>query len=314
MKPLALTVMMYHYVRDPGDRAEAGSGIPGLAVSQFEAQLDSLARRYDMIAWPDLRAYLIEGKPLPSSACLLTFDDGVRDHYLNVFPALRARGLCGLFFALARRSDEGLALGHKIHFLRARLGLAGLREAIRERLSSVEREVYERAETRYRARWHSELDVFKSIVQRDLSAEADTILSQLIAEHIGREEAIAAEYYLTADQISEMAANGMHFGGHSHSHPWFDWVDIETQAKEIKASAEWLRDVEPGLWAFAYPYGGLSPHAPGLLQAEGFAAAFTTVAQVEHTDRFLIGRLDGEMPEFTRGGLSNPPPAEQTSR
>jgi len=294
MKPLSLTVMLYHYVRDPGDRAEAGSGIPGLTVSQFEAQLDSLTGRYDMIAWPDLRQYLLDGQPLPPSPCLLTFDDGVRDHYFNVFPALQARGLSGLFFALARRPAEGLALGHKIHFLLALLGLEDLRERIRPWLSLAGGEVYERAESHYRRKWRAELDVFKSILQRDLSAEAESILSQLIVEHIGPEEEIAAEYYLTADQVAEMIENGMHFGGHSHSHPWFDWVDVEAQAEEIKASAEWLRIVEPGPWAFAYPYGGLSSQAPGLLQANGFAAAFTTVDQVEHTDRFLIGRLDGE--------------------
>jgi len=33
--PLGLTAWMYHYVRDPGDVAEASSGIPGLLVARF---------------------------------------------------------------------------------------------------------------------------------------------------------------------------------------------------------------------------------------------------------------------------------------
>src|SRR5919202_5712669 len=103
----ALTVMMYHYVRDPGDAAEAGSGIPGMPVSEFEAQLDHLMREYAMIAWPEMRDYLVANEPLPERACLLTFDDGVSDHYLNVFPALQRRGLSGLFFALARSGEAG---------------------------------------------------------------------------------------------------------------------------------------------------------------------------------------------------------------
>ena len=300
MKPLSLAVLMYHYVRDPGDQAEAGSGIPGLPVSHFEAQLNHVTQHHTVISWLDLKQSLLEQKPLPPSACLLTFDDGVCDHYLNVFPALRARGLSGLFFALARQPKDGLALGHKIHFLLARLGLDGLREAIWFRLSSAQRELYELAEAHYQTKY-SELDAFKAVLQRNLSAEAEALLSQLFAEHIGSEEKIAGTYYLTADQIGEMVAGGMHFGGHSRSHPWFDWVDADSQAEEIKASAEWLRGIEPGPWAFAYPYGGLSPHARQLLQAQGFVAAFTTVAQVEHADQFLIGRLDGEAlsPELT---------------
>lgn len=86
----------------------------------------------------------------------------------------------------------------------------------------------------------------------------------------------------------------MHFGGHSRRHPWFNWVSAEAQADEIEASAGWLREVEPGPWAFAYPYGGFGADSPGLLRARGFAAAFTTVEQRRHTDPFFIGRLDGE--------------------
>jgi peptidoglycan/xylan/chitin deacetylase (PgdA/CDA1 family) len=300
MTPFSLTVMMYHYVHDPGDEAEAGSGIPGLPVTHFETQLDELARRHEMIGWPDLHAGLSGEKPPPPSACLLTFDDGLRDHYLNVFPALRSRGLSGLFFALARGPGDGMALGHKIHFLLARLGVERLREAVWLRLTPEAQAAYARAEERYRANGYAggealEVGVLKSVLQRELSPEAQSLLSQLFEEHIGPEAEIAREFYLRRDQITEMAANGMSFGGHSRSHPWLDWVDASCQADEISASAAWLREVEAGPWAFAYPYGGHSAESPGLLRAHGFAAAFTTVEQVNHAHPFFIGRWDGEL-------------------
>ncbi len=298
-RPLKLTVVMYHYVRDPGDAAEAGSGIPGLPVAHFEMQLDYLTRHHVVITWPDLRDGLQGHRTFPPSACLLTFDDGVRDHYLNVFPMLRARGLSGLFFALARREAEGLALAHKIHFLLAALGLEGLRQAVWARLTPAQGELFRQAERHYQLQFDplsldGQINVFKSILQRDLSAEAETILGELFAQHIGSETDTAREYYLKPDQIREMGAGGMHFGGHSHSHPWFDWIGAEARADEVAASAAWLREIEPGPWAFAYPYGGLSPDAPRLLKAHGFAAAFTTVEQTMHTSPYLIGRLDGE--------------------
>jgi hypothetical protein len=49
---LDLTVIMYHYVRDAGDAAEAGSGIAGLPVTAFEAQLDLWSREYHIVDWP----------------------------------------------------------------------------------------------------------------------------------------------------------------------------------------------------------------------------------------------------------------------
>lgn len=298
-RPLELTVMMYHYVRDPGDSAEAGSGIPGMRVKTFETQLDELSTRHTFVSWRDVRMALQENRPLPGSACLLTFDDGVIDHYLNVFQILRARKLSGLFFLLDRCERQGLILGHKIHFLLAKLGLARFRAAIWENLNPAQRERFAQAEKRYQRRYpptstDRRINLLKAVLQRDLSNEVDLLLSELFEVHVGSESKIADSYYLSRDQVQEMSAAGMHFGGHSRSHPWFDWIDAEARTAEIKASAEWLRQFEPGPWAFAYPYGGVSKDSAEILEKHGFMAAFTTQTQFRHSDPFLIGRLDGE--------------------
>jgi peptidoglycan/xylan/chitin deacetylase (PgdA/CDA1 family) len=304
-QPFDLTVLLYHYVRDKGDAAESGSEIPGLPVQVFVAQLDELAKRHTFVSWREVRLALQEGGPLPDSACLLTFDDGVRDHYLNVFKILQDRNLSGLFFVLDRREDRGLILAHKIHFLLAKLGLAGLREAIWDKLNSLEREQFAQAEQRYQAQYPStpidgEINLLKVILQRELSAPADPILRGLFEIHIGSEEEIARNYYLNREQIHEMSAGGMHFGGHSCTHPWFDFIDTNSREREIRASAEWLQQIEPKPWAFAYPYGGLSEDSPELLGRHGFVAAFTTKTQLRHSNPFFIGRVDGE--EMTQVG------------
>lgn len=293
MKPLELTVLMYHYVRDPGDNAECGSGIPGMPLAKFEAQLDRVLKHYHPITWPDLRQYLQNDSPLPPAACLITFDDGVRDHYVNAFPALHRRGLSGLFFCLARQPGEGFILAHKIHFLLPRLGLAGLKAAVWARLSEQQQAVYTRAEAGYQRRY-DELDTFKAIMQRDLSGEINGLLSDLLEAHVGHEPELSANYYLNPEQINWMKAGGMHFGGHSHTHPWFDWIEPAELAGQIEASAGWLQSVEAAPWAFAYPYGGLNPAAGPLLERQGFAAAFTTRSHIQQTDPLLIGRIDAE--------------------
>ncbi len=298
-QPLDLTVMMYHYVRDPGDAAEAGSGIPGMSVHAFEAQLDTLSRQHTFITWSDLQLALSENKPLSSSACLLTFDDGICDHYINVFKILRDRNLSGLFFVLDRFEDRGLILGHKIHFLLAKLGLPGLRGAVWEKLNSAQRDQFKQAEKRYQRQYpgtsiDSRINLLKAMLQRDLSIEVNPLLSDLFEMHVGSENETARSYYLNLEQIREMRAGGMHFGGHSHNHPWFDWIDSDTRRAEVKASAEWLQQFDSGPWAFAYPYGGLSDDSAHILERRAFVAAFTTKTQLTHSDPYSIGRLDGE--------------------
>lgn len=298
-EPFDLTVMMYHYIRDPGDTAEAGSGIPGMPVAAFEAQLDELAKQHTFVSWREVRTALQGQSSLPASACLLTFDDGVRDHYLHAYLILRSRNLSGLFFILDRSEDRGLVLGHKIHFLLATLGVDAFREAILTQLDVSERERFTQAETMYQRKYPAtsaddRINLLKAVLQRDLSVDADPILSDLFGMYVGSEKETAQTYYLNIEQIQEMSAAGMHFGGHSRTHPWFDWIDAATRDSEIRTSAAWVRQFEPGPWAFAYPYGGLSDDSPDLLQAHGFAAAFTTQTQTRHTNPYFIGRLDGE--------------------
>lgn len=291
---LNLTTMMYHYVRDVGDAAEQGSGIPGLAVQAFAAQVDQLARTYNMVSWDDVRSALLDEKPLPERACLLTFDDGVSDHYLNVFPILKQRNIAGLFFTIARMNPDIVPLPHKLHYLIAKLGLDGVREAVWSRLTETQRGTYRRAEARNRLRWHSETDVVKGVFQRDLEPEIDPLLHELVQEHVGPEPELARCLFLNEQQIREMRAGGMNFGGHSATHPWFDFIDAARREREIRASRKFLANIEQAPFAFAYPYGGLADDAPELFQENQFRAAFTTREGTQQTDAYYIGRYDGE--------------------
>lgn len=288
-----LTVMMYHYIRDAGDAAEAGSGIPGLPVQSFTAQVDQLAQQYEMVSWYQIRDALLEQKPLPARACLLTFDDGVCDHYLNVFPILASRNIAGLFFAIARENENVIPLPHKLHYLIAKLGLQTMRDEIFERLTETQRATFLAAEARYRLRYRSETDIVKGVLQRDLEPEMGPLLTALLEQHVGP-EAELARLFLTGSQIQEMHAGGMNFGGHTRTHPWFDFIDPARRTDEIDASQTFLAEVEQAPFAFAYPYGGLADDAPSLLQRDSFRAAFTTRDGTTHTDPFYIGRFDGE--------------------
>jgi hypothetical protein len=192
-----------------------------------------------------------------------------------------------------------LVLAHKIHFLLARVGISGLRNAVWGKLSPAQRQHYIAAGKKYEARYPTasaddQIDLLKAVLQRDLSSEVDHILSELFEIHVGSESEIAGSYYLNGEQMREMSAGGMHFGGHSRNHPWFDFIDAESRDAEIKASAEWLQRFEPRPWAFAYPYGGLAADSPHILNKHGFVTAFTTRTQLTHSDPYYIGRLDGE--------------------
>ena len=87
---MAITIVMYHYVRNL--RRSRFPGIKGLDLGLFRAQLSYMERHYTMIRMEDLIAALDGGPSLPERAALLTFDDGFIDHFEFVYPLLDARG------------------------------------------------------------------------------------------------------------------------------------------------------------------------------------------------------------------------------
>jgi peptidoglycan/xylan/chitin deacetylase (PgdA/CDA1 family) len=289
--PLAdLATVMWHYVRDATAEPRVGASFVDDAV--FDAQLDRIWRRRTVVGWHEVADALAGGRPLPSDAVLLTFDDGLVDHHRTVLPRLADRGWPAVFFVTARRSGDRLSVGHRIHVLLVDRSPAELRDAIVDRLGSVDREAFGAAERRGRAAGMAPLDVLKRTLQRDLAGVAGPILSALIDERFGSEPDIADALHLSADQLADLRGSGMAIGGHGRRHVWFDWEPADGIRAEIADSASFLAG-DPKPWVFAYPFGAGHPAATTGLEAAGFAAAFHAAPRMA-TGPFDLGRVDAE--------------------
>jgi len=290
------TVWMGHYVHEPGTRP--ATGYPALRPDQLASLLDEVGRTGTPVGWPEVRDAIQGHSELPRDAVLLTFDDGLMDHFRTVLPALVAREIPAVFFALAREPRDGLALGHQLHVLLGVMSPSELGEAVAERLPRA-------ARADYRAQVHAELrrglaagsdahdaaDPWKRPLQRDLADVAGPVLSALVRERLGPEDDLARELYLGKRELAEIAAAGHTIGGHGRDHPWLDVVDLAARRREVAASAELAAAYSSGSWPFAYPYGGVPPRAGDLLRKAGFTAAFTTSPR-ERRGAFRIGRYD----------------------
>jgi peptidoglycan/xylan/chitin deacetylase (PgdA/CDA1 family) len=287
---------MWHYVRGP--EATPRTGYRGVDPGTFGDQLDALTREATPVGWPDVEAALAGDRRLPSDAVLLTFDDGLVDHHRVVLPALAQRGLTATFFVLARHPGDGLTLGHRIHVLLGVCSSTELRPAIEDGLEPSARARYHALQERLRAaRPDDPDDVWKRPLQRELADVAGPVLSRLVVERLGPEPDVAADLHLGPRQLAALIAAGMTIGGHGRAHPWLDAIGPTAVRAEIAASGRHLRAIAPGPWPFAYPYGGVPRGAGSILGAAGFAAGFTTHPD-RRSDRFHIGRRDGDDPDW----------------
>ena len=95
-----LTIIMYHYVREIENSKYPK--IKGLEFSAFKRQLDFLENNFEIIDVQKLLDFASSSKNLPENSCLLTFDDGYKDHIEYVLPELLKRKIQGSFFPTFR--------------------------------------------------------------------------------------------------------------------------------------------------------------------------------------------------------------------
>ena len=93
MNQTAVLAVMYHYLRQRGEACP--SGIRPMWVDEFEQQLDWMSERFEILDGAGLEAVL-QGEYRPRRpGCVLSFDDGTKDHAEVAAPILRGGGFPG---------------------------------------------------------------------------------------------------------------------------------------------------------------------------------------------------------------------------
>ncbi len=295
------TVVMYHYVRNM--HGAAYPRIKGLLVEGFKRQIGYISRNYSVIGLQDYVDFLNGEAEIPGNAAILSFDDGFRDHYDNVFPVLKEEGLTACFFPLTQPLVQGkVPEVHKTHFLLAKLGSKAFsgefNQALRESFPGLEKGFFvdgkEKKERKYR--WDSALtaNLKYSIALLPLKVKKE-ILGGIFGRHFGSEKEFCSGLYMPWEQMKEMKEAGMEFGAHTVSHPMLGSLGEGKQALEIKQSRDELeKGIGCKIQLFSYPYGNYNKATVRLLREAGFVCSVTTEAKVNEgrVDPFKIARLD----------------------
>jgi peptidoglycan/xylan/chitin deacetylase (PgdA/CDA1 family) len=290
-----LTIVMYHYVRDlPRTRWPR---IKGLRTDLFDGQLDYLTRHYTMCSMGDVAAAAGGHEKLPPNACLLTFDDGLIDHYNVVFPRLMWRGLTGCFYPSAGAVTEHKVLDvHKIQFLLASIDdLHQLKDEVLLRLRPY-RDKFdipsdELLLTRHaRPGLYDSADVMflKRLLQFVLPLPCrNAIIDDLFHRHVSSDEAtFATELYMNVEQLQLMAGSGMEIGGHGYSHDWLGEMTPEGQVRDIDQSLTFLslvRGTDVESFSFCYPHGSYNGDTLEILKQRGCALSLTINVGLAHS-------------------------------
>jgi peptidoglycan/xylan/chitin deacetylase (PgdA/CDA1 family) len=300
-----LYIVMYHYVRDlpntPFPR------IKGMLTKDFQRQLSALKSRYEMATLESALAF-VRGYYVPRrDLCLLTFDDGLKEHYAEVMPLLVEARVQGLFFVITGCvQDQRVAPVHMNHFLMATLDFDVYRSAFLQRLqelapdaatvTAIDPTVAQRS-----YRWDSpEIAAFKYFFNFVVDAQArDHVLHSLFEEEFGAEVSFSQTLYFNWEEAKQMQAAGMLIGGHSHHHRPLATLSAEELHWDLRTCQRLLSEnvQQQTLWSFCYPYGkrdSFNAAAISQLEQLEYACAFSSElgTNLPGVNAFALHRLD----------------------
>lgn len=298
-----LHVIAYHYVRDSA--RSAFPGVNGVTPGEFSRQLDYLTARFDAVDMEGALAF-INGENNPGrDLFMVTFDDGLRDHYETVFPMLQEKGLLGVFSVITSGlSNARVAPVHMSHFLLADLGFKAYQRAFLDHLAAEYPEArtevdHEAAKRTYQ--WDdAETGQLKYLINHQLDwGMRDDVLRQVFESRFGGQRDFASTLYCTWDEIREMQRAGMVIAAHSHNHRPLARMGDEEQASDIEICTDHLRrelESQP-VWVFSYPHGKpdtFNERTVYLVKRAGYdcALAGTLGANDPSGDQYRIWRHD----------------------
>jgi peptidoglycan/xylan/chitin deacetylase (PgdA/CDA1 family) len=335
-------IVMYHYVRPDGSAIPGG--IRPLLASEFEKQLDWLAARYTIVGADEFlrklnrrpRVEALAGAaPRTTTArhaetahgatavrvaqqefdvehknakpiCLLTFDDGTKDHAQIVTPILRRRGLSGVFFIVTWPPElKKMPLTHALHWLlsqgddivweifqRYAKDHLGGENALGDPAQAAKIYHYEapiRARIKYAANMALAPEATERIIESAVKAGGRTM------------KGLAEEWFVSPKDIREMNAAGMTIALHGCSHRSLQTLGGAGMAAEIQQSSAYITKLtgRRPTW-FACPFGasGASPDAVAKMKAAmvkaGIVASMATEKRYldADVDRYALPRFD----------------------
>jgi len=256
-----MKAIMYHYVR------EEDNALPQfvyLHVKNFEKQIDYFTKNYNVLSKEDMDYCLKENKII-KDGIILTFDDGLMDHYKYVLPVLKKRNLWGIFYVSTQPYEKKKLLDvHRIHYLLGKFGGLKLFDKINQFIKNSDliegnKQLFER--NTYSKQNNDEYTTkVKQIINYYIKPEKRTkLLECIISEFNINEEQLFENYYIQQNHILEMIEAGMTVASHGHSHTLFSNLEKEIQCEEIEKSIEILVKLtnnQKTIDTFCYPYGG----------------------------------------------------------
>jgi peptidoglycan/xylan/chitin deacetylase (PgdA/CDA1 family) len=249
-----MKTIMYHYIKND---ERYYKNFRYLNLKNFIKQLDYFEKKYGICNYEEIINFHKNPK---SKKIILTFDDGLQEHYNHVYKILKRREKSAIFFIPSKILNKNTFLKvHKIHFLIAKIKIDKLLDQLNNLLKknrSKNLQNYSNFNKSYTSNDdHQKVNLFKRYLNYYIDHNSsEKIVSKLI--RINKINLENKNFYLNKKNLLTMSNNKMVIGSHSHSHPVLSNLNYKNQKHEIFLSSKVLQQVTgKKMNFFSFPYG-----------------------------------------------------------
>lgn len=295
----SINIIAYHRVVADIAKAESESYY-GLVVSAetFRRHCELLTQSYSVVSL-ETAAQVVKGKRRSHRPiAVLTFDDGYLDFYEEAFPILKELALPATVFLPTECIGKEVPLAHDRIFWLLRLAAKNGSPVV----PALERAGVPAEIIKPFGRTNHLPALTESLVHLP-AAVRELAISELEGSVAGFREYPREYNLLNWDQVREMAAAGISFGGHTSNHVVLPLENGDTADAEIVASKRELeQQLGRKVTTFAYPNGEHTPAIRRSVEKAGYCVAVTTERTLNRVgaDPLALGRFSF-CEESTRG-------------
>lgn len=289
---------MYHYVRPKNIDYPY---FKYCTLENFRRQLDYFDKNFGFLSFEDYKNTIKYNRN--STGVVLSFDDGLKDHFQYVLPELRKRGLWGLFYVNTGTFSLSKLLGvHRVHFLKGKYSSQFILEKVLKRTNDkmIDKRYLSlfKNETYVNSNYNDDERRLQRLLNFYLHYEyRDQILNELAFKYLD-EKMLHQQTYLNKCEVIDLIEAGNIVGAHSVNHFVLSRLSVSQQSYEINESFDFLNSLyEQEYKSFCYPYGYDSSFNNDTLKIlkdinVNDACVFDNKHQELPIDRFRLSRID----------------------
>ena len=248
-----ISTITYHYVRPI--KNSNFSNIKGLEYKVFKKQIKNLKLNFDIISYDDLKDIIINKREYKDKLCMLTFDDGYKDHLNYVLPELIKNNIKGFFFPSVISTKQSKVLDvNKIQFFISKEPdinilykkmfnfideIQGIRKGhLINKILNLKKKF-----TKPSRMYHNKETVFfkyllHSYLPKNISKNfIDLMFKKYVTNN---DKNFSKELYMSKNDLKRLIQKGMYVGGHGSTHVRLNEISIENQRKEINSTIKFL--------------------------------------------------------------------------